>query len=270
MVSTPRSHATTPRAPASRAQPSTQTPPRPSRPLQQQASKNPNTDSSMLNSARKTYKEAFARGVPLPKPRATKNLAQAPNHTGADWNFKFVTKLNPRDSPPRELLEEQTALLFQQVASGNTSLKVFTGDALADYGRASYRQVVMTPAFGGRARPVYKDASTQTTFAASNQADNVRLTTSAPHHGAFFRDLAAPFVALSAEGQLADPQKQNAALTKQLGKAIAGQTPKSDNELVQNTAAGNSVLNLHAALLVRPDSHAVCSIPNDMQAKENA
>jgi hypothetical protein len=152
----------------------------------------------MLNSARKTYKEAFARGVPLPKPRDTKNLTQAPNHIGADWNFKFVTKLNPRDSPPRELLEEQTALLFQHVGSGNTSLKVFTGDAPADYGCASYRQVVMTPAFGGRARPVYKDASTQTTFPVSNQADNVRLTTSASHHGAFFRDLAAPFVTLSA------------------------------------------------------------------------
>ena len=98
-----------------------------------------------VNSARKTYKEAFAQGVPLTmkpasimyhgsilKPRNTTNLVQAPNHTGSNWNFKFVTKLNPRDSPPRELLEEQTALLFQQVASGLTSLKVFTGDDPSD------------------------------------------------------------------------------------------------------------------------------------------
>jgi hypothetical protein len=89
MVPTPRSHATAPCAPASRAQPSTQTPPRPSRPLQQQASKNANADDysmleeqkklllsqasaettlkvldphvALVNSARKTYKEAFAQ-----------------------------------------------------------------------------------------------------------------------------------------------------------------------------------------------------------------
>jgi hypothetical protein len=59
-------------------------------------------------------------------------------------------------------------------------------------------------------------------------------------------------------------------LTKELGKSIAGQTPKSDNETVQNTAEGNSVVNSHAALLVRYDSHAAFSVPNDMQAKENA
>ncbi len=130
-------------------------------------------------------------------------------------------------------------LLFQQVASGLTNLKVFTGDAPADqvphHGSASYRQTVMTPALGGRTRPVYKDTSTRTTFAASKQADNVHLTTSVPHQGAFFRDLVAPFVALSVEGQLADPQKQNAVLTKELEKAIADETPKSDNETVQNT-----------------------------------
>ena len=39
MVSTPRSPANAPRAPASRVQPLPQTPPWPSRPLQQQASK---------------------------------------------------------------------------------------------------------------------------------------------------------------------------------------------------------------------------------------
>ncbi len=128
----------------------------------------------------------------------------------------------------------------------------------------------MTPAFSVRARPVYKDASTQTTFAASTQADNVRSATSAPHHWAFFRDLAAPFVPLSGKGQLADLQKQNAALTKELGKAIAGQTPKSDNETAHNTAAGNSMVNSHAALLLRSDSHAAFSVPNGMQAKENA
>ena len=107
----------------------------------------------------------------------------------------------------------------------------------------------MTPAFSDRARPVYRDASTQTTFAASTQADNVCLTTSAPYHGAFFLDLAAPFVPRLGKGQLADLQKQNAALTKELGKAIAGQTPKNDNETAQNTAAGNSVVNSHTALL---------------------
>jgi hypothetical protein len=143
-----------------------------------------------VNSARKPYKEAFAQGVPLTiksgsiiypgprsKPRATENLVQVPNHKGLNWNFKFVTKINPRDSPPRELLEDQTALLFQQVASGLTSLKVFTGDAPVDqvphHGDTSYRQPVMTLALGGRTRPVYKDASTQKTFAVSKQADNV-------------------------------------------------------------------------------------------------
>ncbi len=93
---------------------------------------------------------------------------------------------------------------------------------------------------------------------------------SASHHGAFFRDLAAPFVPLSGKGHLTDLQKQNAALTKELGKAIAVQTPKSDNETAQNTAAGNSVVNSHAALLVRSDSHVAFSVPNDIQAKENA
>ena len=47
-------------------------------------------------------------------------------------------------------------------------------------------------------------------------AEDVRLATSAPHHGPFFRDLSAPFVALSAERQLADLQKQNSALKKEL------------------------------------------------------
>jgi hypothetical protein len=94
--------------------------------------------------------------------------------------------------------------------------------------------------------------------------------TSAPHHGVSFRDLAAPFVPLSGKGQLADLQKQNAALTKELGKAIAGQTPKSDNATTQNTVADNSVVNSHAVLLVRSDSHDAFSVPNDIQAKENA
>jgi hypothetical protein len=52
-------------------------------------------------------------------------------------------------------------------------------------------------------------------------AENVRLARSAPHHGALFRDLSAPFVALTAEGRLADLQKQNAALKKELEKASA-------------------------------------------------
>jgi hypothetical protein len=55
----------------------------------------------------------------------------------------------------------------------------------------------------------------------TQDAENVRLATSASHHGALFRDLSAPFVALSAEGQLADLQKQNAALKKELEKANA-------------------------------------------------
>jgi len=140
-----------------------------------------------------------------------------------------------------------------KVVTGN--LKVVTGDApvheVPHHGRASYKQVVMTPALSGRARLGYTDASTQTTFSASNQADNVRVATSAPHHGALFRDLVAPFVPLSDKGQLADLQK-------------------SDNETAQNTAAGNSVMNSHAALLVRSDPHGAFSVPNDMQAKENA
>ena len=70
MVPTPCSHATGPRAPASRVQPSTQTPPRPSRPLQQQASKNPNTDSSML----KEQKSCSSRG--LPRKQAQKGLSK--------------------------------------------------------------------------------------------------------------------------------------------------------------------------------------------------
>jgi hypothetical protein len=127
----------------------------------------------------------------------------------------------------------------------------------------------MTPAFSDRTRPVYKDASTQTTFATSTQADNVRLATSTPHHGAFFRDLAAPFVPLSGKGQLADLQKQIAVLTKELGKAITGQTPKSDNETTQNTTAGNNVVNSHSVLLVRSDSHTAFSVPNDMEVNEN-
>jgi hypothetical protein len=52
-------------------------------------------------------------------------------------------------------------------------------------------------------------------------AENVRLATSAPHHGALFRDLSAPLVAPSAEGRFADLQKQNAALKKELEKANA-------------------------------------------------
>ena len=55
----------------------------------------------------------------------------------------------------------------------------------------------------------------------ASRSSNVRLATSAPHHGALFRDLSAPFVALSAEGRLADLQKQNAALKKELEKANA-------------------------------------------------
>jgi hypothetical protein len=52
-------------------------------------------------------------------------------------------------------------------------------------------------------------------------AVNVRLATSAPHHGALFRELSAPFVTLTAERQLADLQRQNAALKKELDKAKA-------------------------------------------------
>jgi hypothetical protein len=52
-------------------------------------------------------------------------------------------------------------------------------------------------------------------------AVNVRLATSAPHHGALFRELSAPLVTLSAEGQLADLQRQNATLKKELEKAKA-------------------------------------------------
>ncbi len=47
----------------------------------------------------------------------------------------------------------------------------------------------------------------------------LRLATSGPHHGALFRELSAPFVALSAEQQLADLRKQNAALKTELQKA---------------------------------------------------
>jgi hypothetical protein len=57
----------------------------------------------------------------------------------------------------------------------------------------------------------------------TKDSENVRLARSAPHHGALFRDLSAPFVALSAEGRLADLQKQNAALKKELEKATASQ-----------------------------------------------
>jgi hypothetical protein len=156
MAPTPRSYATAPHAPAYRVQPSSQTLLRPSHLLLLQTSKMTHSDDVMLeeqkklllsrasaektlkvfdahdpvNSARKTYKEAFAQGVPSKikpastiyhgssyKPRVTTNLAQPPNHTGSNWDFKFVTKLNPRDSPPRELLEEQTALLLQQASS---------------------------------------------------------------------------------------------------------------------------------------------------------
>jgi hypothetical protein len=238
MVPTPRSFATAPHAPAYRAQPSSQTLIRPLHPQLLQASKMTHADDVMLeeqkklplsrtsaettlkvfdahapvNSARKTYKEAFAQGVPSKmkpvstiyhgsssKPRVTTNLAQPPNHTGSNWDFKFVTKLNPRDSPPRELLEEQTALLLQQAASGLTSLKVFTDapvDEVPHLGRASYRQAVMTPALSGRTRPVYKDASTQTTFAASSKAENACRTTFAPYHGAFSCVLPAPLANL--------------------------------------------------------------------------
>jgi hypothetical protein len=215
-----------------------------------------------VNSARKTYKAALAQGVPSKikpastiyhgsssKPRVTTNLSQPPNHTRSNWDFKFVTKLNPRDSPPRELLEEQTALLLQQAASGLTSLKVFTDapvDQVPHLGRTSYRQAVMTPVLGGRQRPVYKDASTQTTFAESPKAENA-----APHDGTFSRDLPTP---------LEDLQKKNAALKKELEKANGHQTPKSDDKTAQNTVAGKSL---------RSDSHATLSVPNDMQVKED-
>jgi hypothetical protein len=216
-----------------------------------------------VNSARKTYKAALAQGVTSKikpastiyhgsssKPRVTTNLAQPPNHTRSNWDFKFVTKLNPRASPPRELLEEQTALLLQQAASGLTSLKVFTDapvDQVPHLGRASYRQAVMTPALGGRTRPVYKDASTQTTFAASPKAENA-----APHDGAFSRDLPAP---------LAHLETRNAALKKKLEKADGHQTPKSDDKTAQDTLAGKSSPS---------DSHATLSVPSEMQAKEDA
>ncbi len=63
--------------------------------------------------------------------------------------------------------------------------------------------------------------SSRSSLGKKQDAENVRLATSAPHHGAFIRDLSAPFVALSAEGQLADLQKQNDALKKELEKANA-------------------------------------------------
>ncbi len=53
-------------------------------------------------------------------------------------------------------------------------------------------------------------------YAMANPMADVRLATSGPHHGPFFRDLSAPFVALSAERQLADLQRQNSALKKEL------------------------------------------------------
>jgi hypothetical protein len=289
MVPTPRSYATAPHVPAYRAQPSSQTLLRLSRPLMQQVSKMAHSDDVMLkeqkklllsrtsaettlkvfdanapvNSARKTYKATLAQSVPSKikpastiyhgsnsKSRVTTKLGQPPNHTRSNWDFKFVTKLNPRDSPPRELLEEQTALLLQQADSGVTSLKVFTDapvDQVPHLGRASYRQAVMTPALGGRTRPVNKDASTQTTFAASSKAENA-----APHDGAFSRDLPTP---------LADLQKQNVSLKKELEKANGHQTPKSDDKTAQNTVSGKSS---------RSDSHATLSVPNDMQVKEDA
>jgi hypothetical protein len=231
-------------------------------------------DNAPVNSERKPYKQSFTQGVPStiksasiiypdpnPKPHATANLVQVPNHKGLNWNFKFVTKLNPRDSPPRELLEEQTAFLFQQVVSGLTSLEVFTGDAPTDqvphHGDTSYRQTVMTPALGGRTHPVYKDVSTQTTFAASKQDDNVHSATSTPYYGAFFRDLVAPFVELSTEGQLGDPQKQNVTLTKEIEKTITDQTPKRDNETVQNivTEENTVISEIRKTLLKRKRQH---------------
>jgi hypothetical protein len=89
----------------------------------------------------------------------------------------------------------------------------------------------MTPALGGRTRPVYKDASAQTTFAASSKVEKTCRNTFAPHHGAFSRDLPAP---------LANHQKQTAVLKKELEKANGDQTPKIDNKTVQNTVVGKN------------------------------
>jgi hypothetical protein len=104
----------------------------------------------------------------------------------------------------------------------------------------------MTPALSGRTHHVYKGASTQTTFVSSPKTDNVCLTTSAPHHGAFFRDLSAPFP---------DLQKQNVALKKELEKTNGDQTPKNDKKTDQNTVSGKSS---------RSDSHVTLSVQNGM------
>jgi len=199
-----------------------------------------------VNSARKTYKEAFAQRVSSKIKPAVITDPGSSSKPRITTEFKFVTKLNPRDSPPIELLEGQIALLFQQASTGMTSLKVLTNGP-AEQVPHSYRQAVMTPALGGRTRPVYKDASTQTTFAASPKAENA-----APHDGAFSRDLPAP---------LAHLEKQNAALKKELEKANGHQTPKSDDKTAQNTLAGKSSPS---------DSYPTLSVPSEMQAKEDA
>jgi hypothetical protein len=69
-------------------------------------------------------------------------------------------------------------------------------------------------------------------------AENFRLATSAPHHGALFRELSAPFVTLSAEGQLADLQKQNAVLKKELDKAEVGKVQILTAQLAETNAQG--------------------------------
>ena len=63
MVPTPRPYATAPHAPADRAQPSSQTLLRPSRPLPQQASKMTHTDDDMLEEQNKFLLSTSPTGI---------------------------------------------------------------------------------------------------------------------------------------------------------------------------------------------------------------